>query len=154
MQLNLIRSDFDDTCTIGELSVVGGEFVCYTLEDKERRLSQTDSLEHIKEIKVYGKTAIPYGTYEVAVTYSNRFKKFLPLLLNVPGFEGIRIHPGNTDADTLGCILVGRVKDTLNNRILQSRDAFDELFPIIFDTCKIEKVFITISNLNAIHQEV
>jgi len=150
MQLNLIRSDFSDTCTSGELSIVGDDFRCYTLEDKDRRLSQSDSLETIKEIKVYGKTAIPYGTYEIAVTYSNKFRKFLPLLINVPGFDGIRIHPGNTEADTLGCILTGTVKDVLNNRVLNSRTAFAELFMLINERVKTEKVFITITNTNAI----
>lgn len=149
MQINIIRTYFSDACTIGELSIEGSEFRCYTLEDCDRRLSSEDSLEHVKELKVYGKTAIPYGTYEVAITYSNRFKKFLPLLLNVKGFDGIRIHAGNTEEDTLGCVLVGEQKDVLNNRILNSRDAFNDFFKIIFDAAQFEKVFITISKLNA-----
>lgn len=149
MQLSLIRTHFNDTCTIGELSIDGDEFTCYTLEDMDRKLSQDDSVERIKEIKVYGKTAIPYGTYEIAVTYSNKFKKYLPLLIGVKGFDGIRIHAGNTEADSLGCILTGTQKDVLNNRVLNSRSAFAELFMLIQEKIKTEKVFITISKLNA-----
>lgn len=76
--------------------------------------------------KVYGETAIPEGTYNVVVTPSNRFKRDLPLVENVPGFEGIRIHPGNSAKDTDGCILVGTGKtfETVTN----SREAFDRLF--------------------------
>lgn len=147
MNIHVIRSHFSDVSTIGELSITDDDFRCYTLEDCERRLSQTDSLETINEIKVYGKTAIPYGTYEIAVTFSNRFKKFLPLLFNVPGFEGIRIHTGNKDADTTGCVLVGTQKDVLNNRILNSRTAFAELMLLINERIKTEKIFITISKL-------
>ena len=80
---------------------------CNTLEDKDRGLRQDTKLAEIKNKKVYGKTAIPSGSYECVYTYSNRFKKMLPLLLNVKGFEGIRIHSGNSAKDTEGCILVG-----------------------------------------------
>lgn len=145
MNIKLLRQHSNEVCTIGTLSVDCDDFTCFTLEDKDRHLSQTDSLEAIKQLKVYGKTAIPYGTYEVAVTFSNRFQKFLPLLINVPGFEGIRIHTGNTEADSLGCILVGTQKDVLNDRILNSRTAFAELILLINEKIKSEKVFITIA---------
>jgi uncharacterized protein DUF5675 len=97
MQLQLIRKIFTDKSTIGELSV-NGAFECFTLEDK------------VRPVKIKGETAIPAGTYEVAVTFSNKFQKFLPLLMDVPNFDGIRIHTGNTPEDTLGCILVGQGK--------------------------------------------
>ncbi len=102
--------------TIGELSL-DGKFLCFILEDT------------IRPEKIKGKTAIPKGKYEIVITPSNRFKRDLPLLLNVPNYEGIRIHPGNTAADTEGCLLPGleRSKD----KVLASRIAFDELFATI-----------------------
>lgn len=100
MELVLKRLYKKDTYTIGKL-YVNGEYFCDTLEDKVRDLSGGES-------KVYGKTAIPTGTYRVTVNMSQRFKRRMALLLDVPHFTGIRIHRGNTDADTSGCILVGR----------------------------------------------
>ncbi len=97
MELILKRLHKTNESTIGELSI-NGKFECYTLEDVER-----------KE-KIYGKTAIPKGTYNVVMTMSNRFKIVLPLLLNVPNFEGVRIHAGNTAKDTEGCILLGQTR--------------------------------------------
>ena len=99
--------------TIGEMTV-DGKWECYTLEDKER------------DIKIKSETAIPKGTYKVIINKSNRFKKLLPLLLNVPNFEGVRIHPGNTNHDTEGCILVGRTRS--KDFVGQSRKAFESLF--------------------------
>jgi hypothetical protein len=76
---------------------------------------------------VFGETAIPAGNYKVVIDYSPRFKRELPHILNVPGFEGVRIHPGNTSEDTEGCILVGKTWAG-TNFIGQSRKAFEELF--------------------------
>ena len=87
---------------------IDGQRICETLEDTDRGLFDYDTLERIKAIKVKGQTAIPVGTYAVTWTYSPRFKKKLPLINNVPGFEGIRIHAGNKASDTEGCILCGR----------------------------------------------
>jgi hypothetical protein len=102
-----------ENSTIGEL-LVDGLFECFTLEDKER------------EVKIKGETAIPKGTYKVIINESNRFKRQLPLLLNVPNFEGVRIHSGNSNHDTEGCILVGQSRN--KNYIGQSRKAFEKLF--------------------------
>lgn len=143
MTLELKREIFRDNYTISKL-YVNGEYFCDTLEDTDRSLYSTDSLEHIKSIKVYGKTAIPYGTYEIAISYSDRFKKFLPLLLRVPGYDGIRIHPGNTEEDTLGCILPGVYNKV--SKVINSRITFNKLFPLIQKAIKKEKVFITISS--------
>lgn len=101
MKIELKRLFIKPTYTIGKL-YVDGQYFCDTLEDKVRNLS--------REKKVPGQTAIPSGEYEVIVNVSPRFKRKLPRLLNVPGFEGILIHRGNTPEDTAGCILVGENK--------------------------------------------
>lgn len=141
MQLTVIRKQLNDTATIGGL-LIDGEFFCHTLEDKDRGLVQTQPITEIAQKKLFGKTAIPTGTYQLAMTYSERFKKIMPQVLNVPCFEGVRIHKGNTSADTEGCLLVG---DTIGGAdfIGASAAAFDRLYPILFDKCKIEKVYIT-----------
>ena len=95
MRLVLKRIAFRKTYTIGKL-YVDGVYFCDTLEDPVREGE-----------KIYGRTAIPAGKYDVLITMSPRFRKMLPLLLNVPGFEGVRIHSGNKGDDTEGCILVG-----------------------------------------------
>src|SRR6185295_19251922 len=127
MQLQLVRNVFTDNSTIGEL-FINGVFECFTLEDK------------VRPVKIKGETAIPAGTYEIVVSFSDRFKHFLPLLLNVPNFDGIRIHPGNTAADTLGCILVGQGKGV--DAISGSRLAFGPLFEKIQNVVRTEKIFI------------
>ena len=101
MNIELNRITRKLSYTIGRL-FVDGEYFCDTLEDRCRDLD--------KEEKVMNETAIPEGTYEVIVNVSARFKRKLPLLLDVPHFSGIRIHRGNTDKDTSGCILVGENK--------------------------------------------
>ena len=126
MKMLLKRTERTAESTIGELWV-DGKFQCFTLEDVVRQFGPAG------EGKVYGKTAIPAGTYRVVVTMSNRFKTELPLLQSVPFFEGIRIHPGNTAADTDGCILVGTSKSF--NYVGSSRIAFNALFAKIKE-CK------------------
>jgi len=117
LKLRLDREWFSRECTIGSL-YIDDKFECYILEDYDRlRFGQK---------KKYGETAIPAGTYEIVINYSPRFKKKLPLLKNVPGFTGIRIHAGNTATDTAGCLLPGRVKGV--DRVGQSRLAFNALF--------------------------
>jgi len=113
MKIQIKRLHKTENSTIGELTI-DGKFECYTLEDKER------------EVKIKSETAIAKGTYKVIINQSNRFKRLLPLLLNVPNFEGVRIHPGNSNHDTEGCILVGKTRS--QDYIGQSRKAFDSLF--------------------------
>lgn len=108
MEVRIDRAWKKDGYTISRLYVNGELFGCNTLEDADRGLSQSMDLDEIKKKKVYGQTAIPVGSYECVYTYSNRFKKMLPLLKDVPGFDGIRIHSGNSAKDTEGCILVGK----------------------------------------------
>lgn len=114
MKLHLTRDIFGETYTLGKL-FVDGEFACYTCEDK------------VRPKKVFGETAIPTGNYKLSLTWSNRFKRVLPLLDDVPGFEGIRIHSGNTAADTEGCVLVGLSRTT--DAVLESRKAMELLMP-------------------------
>jgi len=118
MKIDLWRRFKKDGYTIGRLTV-NGTYVCDTLEDTDRGLTSSMSLGEIVSKKVMGKTAIPIGTYKVYITYSPRFKKKMPLLVDVKGFEGIRIHAGNTAADTEGCILCG--KNSEKGKVLNSR---------------------------------
>lgn len=109
-QMNLVlnRQPSNDSCTHGDL-FVGDDFECVTLEDI------------VREVKIPGETAIPAGRYRVVITYSNRFKRDLPLLLDVPNFTGVRIHSGNTAAQTEGCLLVGKERGPTT--VMQSRAA-------------------------------
>lgn len=118
MNLWLDRREYDEKTTLGDL-YVNGVWECVTLEDKVR-----------DGPKVYGETAIPEGKFEVRITWSPRFKRHLPLLIDVPGFDGIRIHPGNTHQDTQGCILVGENYKLVEGFpfLLHSVKAFDRLY--------------------------
>lgn len=117
MELTLKREATNNVCTPGSLWD-GSDFICFTLEDVVREISGVP----IEQWKIHGRTAIPSGHYQVDITYSPHFKTRLPELLSVPGFEGIRIHAGNSDKDTEGCVLVGF--DRINSRYIgKSRDA-------------------------------
>lgn len=132
MELKVLRDICGETCTEGIL-YVDGEQQCFTLEDVVRPGGE----------KIFGDTAIPAGRYRVIVTPSNRFKRDLPLLVDVPKFEGIRIHSGNTTKDTEGCILVGRKR--IPGAVQESRLAFDPLFAKIQDAiAAAEEVWIEI----------
>ena len=130
MELQVKRMEFSEESTIGELWV-NGVFECYTLEDK------------VRPVKIAGKTAIPPGRYEVIINFSQRFQKPLPLLLNVPNYEGVRIHSGNTAANTEGCILVGETKT--ENFVGESRWAFNRLFEKLKAASETEKIFLEIT---------
>ena len=127
--------------TIGKL-YINDKYFCDTLEDTDRGLTQSMTEQQIVSKKVYGETAIPTGTYRIIISYSNKFKKQMPLLLNVPGFAGIRIHSGNTEKDSLGCILVGKNKAV--GKVLESRDTYSKLFSILQEVNKKETIKITI----------
>ena len=130
MNLKLIRKYPATDCVIGEL-YVNGTFECFTCEDIER------------PVKLKGVTAIPRGNYEVVITFSDRFKTPLPLLLNVPNYDGVRIHTGNTSLDTEGCILPGAGKT--KNSVTQSRVAFTALFAKLNAAAQREKIFLEIT---------
>lgn len=140
MRLVVTRKEFGPDYTIGELSIDGG-FHCFTLEDKVREIENCP----VDRWKIPGQTAIPIGTYDLTINFSQRFKRLMPLLVGVPGFDGVRIHSGNTDKDTEGCILVGWER-VGSDFIGKSRDAFDALFPLLSDAVEKEHVYVSIVN--------
>lgn len=116
--------------TIGKM-YIDGEYLCDTLEDTDRGLAQGMAISTLKEMKEYGKTAIPTGEYVVTITYSNRFTKMMPLINDVPAFSGARIHPLNTSKETEGCIGVGICDDPNKDWIRDSRKTYNELMRIL-----------------------
>lgn len=130
-EIKLIRRFVSKSCTLGELQIDGKVF-SFTLEDV------------IREKKIKHQTCIPAGRYQIIINWSNRFQRNMPLLLNVPNFEGIRIHTGNTAANTSGCILIGYKVD--EERISNTKKCFDEFYTWLKSTLEHEKVFITITN--------
>lgn len=126
------------TYTIGKL-YIDDKYICDTLEDTDRSITQNMSLEKIQNIKVYGKTAIPTGTYKISLDivsqkfkdrqWAKPYKGKLPRLLDVPGYDGILIHPGNKPEDTLGCILVGENK--VKGQVINSVNTFNKLMSIL-----------------------
>lgn len=131
LELKVIRKVFSEHSTIGEF-YIDDNFLGYSLEDVVRP----------DGVKIFGETAIPAGRYEVLVNLSARFKKEMPLLLNVSGFEGVRIHSGNTAQDTLGCILVGKAKG--EDKIWDCKGAFDSIVGKIKSEMPNKKCYITI----------
>jgi hypothetical protein len=129
MLLTVRREPSKNGVTLGTLYADGVK-ECETLEDEVREDPNKDTPAN--EAKVANKTAIPVGKYRVVLTLSKRFKKVLPELLNVPGYTGVRIHSGNTQEDTSGCILVG--EERAGDRILRSREAMFELMALL-DAC-------------------
>lgn len=132
MELKLNRIFLGSSATIGEL-YIDKKYIADTLEDRVRPEGE----------KVYGKTAIPEGTYEVKLTYSPRFKKILPEILNVPNFSGIRIHCGNSSADSSGCVLVGTWDGEKEDWIMDSKIAFNKLMSLL-QSAEDKKEIITI----------
>jgi hypothetical protein len=131
MNLRVQRTQFTGRSSIGELSV-DGAFECFTLEDM------------VRPVKVPGMTAIPEGVYVLTVSFSSRFRRPLPEVRDVPNFTGVRIHPGNTDADTEGCILVGQTKGV--DFVGRSQAAFTKLFARIQATAQREKIFLEVTS--------
>jgi hypothetical protein len=124
VELRLERFERSRTRTLGKL-YVDEQFQCYTCEDVVRVDDPATAQDESQ--KVWGETAIPAGRYKVVISYSPKFRKNLPLLLNVPGFDGIRIHSGNDEDDTHGCILVGLGLNNTSTGIVKSRVAMGNL---------------------------
>ena len=140
MKLTLKRIALRQTYTIGKL-YIDDVYFCDTIEDTVRDTNKSGKFDN-GEQKIKGKTAIPYGIYEIKWTYSPRFKKYTPQLMNVPSFEGIRVHAGNTSADTEGCLILGENKQV--GKVLNSRATINKFYPIIKEACSNGKVTIEI----------
>ena len=141
MELKLERIARKSTYTIGKM-YINGEYFCDTIEDVDRGLKQTDDLKRISDIKVKGQTAIPTGEYLITKTFSTRFKRNMYLLNNVPGFEGIRIHSGNTEKDTEGCLILGKNKAV--GKVLESRDTVNAFEKILDKVLSKEQICIVV----------
>jgi hypothetical protein len=136
MELKLNRIFLGSSATIGEL-YIDKKYIADTLEDRVRPEGE----------KVYGKTAIPEGVYKVVLSYSQRFKKILPEILNVPNFTGIRMHCGNSSADSSGCVLIGTWDGEKEDWISNSKVAFNKLMSLLQKAAdNKEKITITINN--------
>ena len=151
LKITVKRKILNECDTIGDLYVSYPEdpetleFVCNTLEDKVRNKKGTKKEDFVK---VYGETAIPYGTYRVVITYSNAFQKKLPEILNVPLYEGIRIHAGNTKDSTNGCILLGdspKISQT-ESWIYNSKKNMNKFMSILEPAIKKGRVIIEITD--------
>lgn len=155
MELTLKRIALRSEYTIGKL-YVDGEYVCDTIEDTVRDLDKDGKFAN-GEVKIPGKTAIPYGRYEITMKvkspkYSNfakyswakKYDGYLPRLLNVPHFEGVLIHAGNTAADTEGCLLVGLNK--VVGKVIDSVNTFRRLMDdyLVLAKKRNEKIFIEV----------
>lgn len=150
MKLLLKRVTPDKNYSIGHL-YIDGEYFCDTLEDKDRGLFQEMSKSNIESIKIYGKTAIPTGQYKITLNIvSPRFAERswakpyggkVPRILNVKGFDGVLIHPGNSIDDTLGCILVGQNKQV--GKVLNSQETFHKLYKRLLEDK--DNIWITIN---------
>lgn len=125
MIIEVFRFDSGSDDTLGKM-YIDGVFHCYTLEDEYR------------EVKVKGETRIPAGTYKVGLVNSPKFGHDMLLIENVPNFSGILIHPGNTEDQTSGCLLVGKRIGSLNHKraVLDSKMAYKEIYPIIAGAIK------------------
>lgn len=153
MELLVNRRWKKDTYTIGELFINGKKF-SETCEDKDRGLKDSMPLSEIKAKKIYSKTAIPTGTYEVRMDivspkYASKLWYVqnchggrMPRIMNIPGFDGVLIHPGNSDNDTYGCLLVGR--NTVKGKLTESRATFLLMYKQMYTAYKKgEKITIT-----------
>ena len=128
MKIKVVRQVFTDKSTIGSL-YVNDVFFCYTLEDKDRGLDQSQSVFTIQAKKLFGITAIPYGKYPLIVNKSPKFGRLLPRLQGIKGFDGVLIHRGNNAEHSHGCILVGYKKGT--DCIMESTKAEADLITIL-----------------------
>jgi len=145
MEIKIIRSEFESDRTIGKM-YLNGSFFCHTLEDTDRNLHEDMSSSIIKQTKIAKKTCIPYGRYRVILSYSTKLKRYLPLILDVPNWRGIRIHKGSGPEWSSGCPLVGL--DRKGNRLSNIEKAEKQLIDILDSVNKTEEIYITIEKDN------
>ena len=145
MELTLERVIFNPTSTEGNL-YINGKWFCHTIEDKVRAKAGLWN----RLLKVYAETAIPYGKYPVMVTWSNRFKRPLTGVFNVPDFEGIRIHNGTSEKSSAGCIIVSYKNDDgpdgNKNRLINDPAAMNDLCKLVQEAQSKEKVWLTVQD--------
>lgn len=143
MELKVSRDFKGQDYTIGKL-YINGVYFCDTLEDTDRGLNQSQSLQEVQSKKVYGKTAIPAGRYTVDMntvspkfsnkTWATPYNGVVPRIMNVTGFDGVLIHPGNKPEDTLGCLLVGQNK--VKGQVINSVNTYNELMNKMLSSSK------------------
>ena len=138
MEIKLIRITLANEYTEGELWI-DGHFFCYTVEDKVR--AKAGFWKRV--LKVYAKTAIPYGYYPVLVTWSNRFNRMLTGIFKVPDFEGIRVHNGSSANSSAGCVIVS-YKRNGQGWLLNEKAAMNDFCNKVEEKQKTEKIFISI----------
>lgn len=141
VEITLKRDVFNKTSTLGKL-YINGELFLYTLEDVDRGLTKESTLLDIKKVKIPKKTCIPYGRYRVILSYSVKLKRYLPLILDVPGFRGIRMHKGSTEEYTSGCVCVG--VDRTTNKLSKIKTAEEMLIEKLDSINRTEAIYITI----------
>lgn len=143
-EIHLYRKWYTKNTTIGELHFEG-KFFCFILEDFCRDLNRDGDLNDQGEAKVHGQTCIPAGRYQVIISMSTRFKKLMPELVDVAGFAGIRVHPGNDSIDTDGCLLTGTTRSL--DFVGSSRLAYSRFYTKLSQLLDTGKVYITIHDL-------
>ena len=138
MEIKVIRNILTSEYTVGKL-YIDGVYTCDTIEDRYRIIKS-------KADKVYGVTAIPCGTYPVILDYSSKYSKLMPHILDVPYFEGVRLHSGNSDEDSLGCLIVGEyMPGVAGGWVANSKIAYSKVFAKLKEASdKGERIFITI----------
>lgn len=142
MELKLIRKEFLPDRVLGEL-YINDEFFSYTLEDTDRDLYKDDPVSKLKDAKIAKRTAIPYGRYRIMLSYSVKLKRFLPLLLDVPQWRGIRMHAGANPDHSSGCPLVGLERKGIN--LYKIKTAEKALLKIMNKVNTTQAIYITIS---------
>lgn len=146
MELKIIRSEFQDDRALGKL-YINDVLFCHTLEDTDRGLTVDSSRETIKRTKVAKKTCIPYGRYRVILSYSIKLKRYLPLILDVPEYRGIRIHKGSGPKWSSGCPLVGLGRK--GSKLIRIIEAENELIERLDTVNHSEAIYITIEKEKA-----